>query len=251
MKFKKLLITLILTFQIYAEPPKNILFVGNSYLYYNNSVHNYVEFMLREFYGTEIETKLSAIGGSRLHHHNIDHLLEPNNLNLDQQIDLLIMQGGSTEVITKKDQDKFIKTAKEFSAKAQAKEVKTALYMTHAFTKADRRFEPNLIKKIAKTYFEAGERSDSIVIPVGLAYEIAYKERPSIKLHHVDGTHPSPLGTYLGAATVFASITGKSPQGLVFDYYGTINEKDRIFLQQVAWKAYGTWQRRVKLRKND
>ena len=103
MKLKKLLITFILIFQIYAEPPKNILFVGNSYLYYNNSVHNYVEFMLREFYGTEIETKLSAIGGSRLHHHNIDHLLEPNNLNLDQQIDLLIMQGGSTEVIAKKD----------------------------------------------------------------------------------------------------------------------------------------------------
>ena len=108
MKFKKLLITFILTFQIYAEPPKNILFVGNSYLYYNNSVHNYVEFLLREFYGTEIETKLSAIGGSRLHHHNIDHLLEPNNLNLDQQIDLLIMQGGSTEVIAKKDQDKIL-----------------------------------------------------------------------------------------------------------------------------------------------
>ena len=251
MKFNKLLLTFILIFQIYAEQPKNILFVGNSYLYYNNSVHNYVEFMLREYYGTEIETKLSAIGGSKLHHHNIDHLLKPDNLNLDQQIDLLIMQGGSTEVIAKKDQDKFIKSVNEFSAKAQAKGVKTALYMTHAFTKADRRFEQNLIKKIAKTYFEAGERSDSIVIPVGLAYEIAYKERPSIKLHHIDGTHPSPLGTYLGAATVFASITDKSPEGLEFDYYGTINEKDRIFLQEVAWKAYITWQRRVKLRKND
>ena len=251
MKLLRLLAVLFFALQIFSAQPKNILFVGNSYLYYNNSVHNYVEFMLREFYGSEIETKLSAIGGSRLHHHNIDHLLEPANLNLDQQIDLLIMQGGSTEVIAKKDQDKFIKSAEEFSAKAQAKGVKTALYMTHAFTKADRRFEPNLIKKIAKTYFEAGERSNSIVIPVGLAYEIAYKERSDIKLHHIDGTHPSPLGTYLGAATVFASITGKSPQGLVFDYYETINEKDRIFLQEVAWEAYETWQTRVKLRKND
>ena len=126
MKFFKLIFLLFLALQTQSEQPKNILFVGNSYLYYNNSVHNYVEFMLREFYGTEIETKLSAIGGSRLHHHNIDHLLEPNNLNLDQQIDLLIMQGGSTEVIAKKDQDKFIKLLKNLVTKAQDKRSKNS-----------------------------------------------------------------------------------------------------------------------------
>ena len=83
---------------------------------------------------------------------------------------------------------------------------------------------------------------------MGLAYEIAYKERPNIKLHHVDGTHPSQLGTYLGAATVFASVTGKSPEGLEFDYYGAINDEDRVFLQKIAWKAYGNWQRRVMVK---
>jgi len=57
----------------------------------------------------DIETKLSAIGGSRLQHHNIDHLLDFNNLNLDQQIDLLIMQGGSAEVTTKENQNKISK----------------------------------------------------------------------------------------------------------------------------------------------
>ncbi|GIR17496.1 MAG: hypothetical protein CM15mP31_2440 [Gammaproteobacteria bacterium] len=251
MKFFRLLLLLFLALQTQSEQLKNILFVGNSYLYYNNSVHNYVEPMLREHHGSEIETKLSAIGGSKLHHHNIDHLLNPKNLNLDQQIDLLIMQGGSTEVVSEKDQEKFIQTVQQYSAKAQKLGVKTALYMTHAFTEADRRFEPNLIKKITKTYFAAGKESNSIVIPVGLAYEIAYKERPNIKLHHVDGTHPSQLGTYLGAATVFASITGKSPEGLEFDYYGAINDEDRVFLQKIAWKAYGNWQRRVMVKIND
>ena len=249
MKFFKLFLLLFLALQINSEQPKNILFVGNSYLYYNNSVHNYVEPMLREHYGSEIETKLSAIGGSKLHHHNIDHLLNPKNLNLDQQIDLLIMQGGSTEVISAKDQKNFIQTAKRYGTKAQNVGVKTALYMTHAYTKADSRFEPNLIKKISKTYFAAGKESNSFIIPVGLAYELAYKEKPEIKLHHVDGTHPSQLGTYLGAATVFASVTGKSPEGLEFNYYGAINDEDRIFLQKIAWKAYRMWQRRVMLNK--
>ena len=63
--------------------------------------------MLIEFYGDEeITTKSATIGGSRLHNHNIDHLLEPKNLQLDQQIDLLIMQGGSGEVLTKKSRKK-------------------------------------------------------------------------------------------------------------------------------------------------
>ena len=238
MKFKKLLITFILTLQIYAEPPKNILFVGNSYLYYNNSVHNYVEFLLREFYGTEIETKLSAIGGSRLHHHNIDHLLEPNNLNLDQQIYLLIMQGGSKEVTTAELRETLTNTAISFSKKAHAKGVETALFMTHAYLDIDPRYEPNLIKKIKLAYYEAGKKSGSSVIPVGIAYEMAYKERPDINLHHPDGTHPSLLGTMLSSFVVFVEITGASPEGLNYNYLDKLSEEDLFFLQKIAWKAY-------------
>ena len=238
MKVIKTALLFFLAWSINAEQPKNILFVGNSYLYYNNSVHNYVEFMLREYYASDIDTKLSAIGGSRLHHHNIDHLLDFKNLNLDQQIDLLIMQGGSAQVTTKENQDEFINTAKDYAKKAQNLGIDTALYMTHAYTKADSRYEPNLIEKIKTTYYSAGEASNSIVIPVGLAYEIAYAARPNIKLHHVDGTHPGPLGTYLAAATVLASITNESPVGLEFNYYDSISDDDRVFLQEMAWKAY-------------
>tara|TARA_B100000035_G_scaffold113582_1_gene96364 strand:+ start:559 stop:1305 length:747 start_codon:yes stop_codon:yes gene_type:complete len=238
MKVIKTALLFFLAWSINAEQPKNILFVGNSYLYYNNSVHNYVEFMLREYYASDIDTKLSAIGGSRLHHHNIDHLLDFKNLNLDQQIDLLIMQGGSAQVTTKENQDEFINTAKDYAKKAQNLGIDTALYMTHAYTKADSRYEPNLIEKIKTTYYSAGEASNSIVIPVGLAYEIAYAARPNIKLHHVDGTHPGPLGTYLAAATVLASITKESPLGLEFNYYDSISDDERFFLQEIAWKAY-------------
>ena len=238
MKVIKTALLFFLAWSINAEQPKNILFVGNSYLYYNNSVHNYVEFMLREYYASDIDTKLSAIGGSRLHHHNIDHLLDFKNLNLDQQIDLLIMQGGSAQVTTKENQDEFINTAKDYAKKAQNLGIDTALYMTHAYTKADSRYEPNLIEKIKTTYYSAGEASNSTVIPVGLAYEIAYAARPNIKLHHVDGTHPGPLGTYLAAATVLASITKESPVGLEFNYYDSISDDERAFLQEIAWKAY-------------
>ena len=80
--------------------------------------------------------------------------------------------------------------------------------------------------------------SSSLVIPVGLAYEIAYAENPKIKLHHPDGTHPGMLGTYLGACTVFAMITNSSPEGLFYDYLDRVTDGEKAFLQKVAWKAY-------------
>ena len=238
MRTIKFILLFFVTLSLTAEQPKNILFVGNSYLYYNNSVHNYDELMLREHYGSAIETKLSAIGGSRLHHHNIDHLLDFKNLNLEEQIDLLIMQGGSAEVTTKNNQNEFIVTAKNYAKKAQDLGINTALYMTHAYVKPDKRFQPNLIEKIKETYYSAGKASNSTVIPVGLAYEIAYAAKPNIKLHHPDGTHPGPLGTYLAAATVVASITKESPVGLEFNYYDSVDDGNRLFLQEIAWQAY-------------
>ena len=56
------------------KAPERMLYIGNSYLYYNDSLHNHVRRMLNEFYETEISTteyKLVTISGSRSWHHNI------------------------------------------------------------------------------------------------------------------------------------------------------------------------------------
>ena len=58
------------------------------------------------------------------------------------------------------------------------------------------------------------------------------KRDPAIKLHNAqDHSHPSLLGSYLAAATVYATIYGKSPVGNAYDAYGQIDaeEKSRIF----------------------
>ena len=100
----------------FCEYPKSILFIGNSYLYYNDSMHNHVEELMEDFYkDQEIVTKSATIGGSRLENHNIDHLLKPKNLQRKEQVDMVIMQGGSGEVIDKASRKKFIKTAVKYS----------------------------------------------------------------------------------------------------------------------------------------
>ena len=41
----------------------------------------------------------------------------------------------------------------------------------------------------------------------------------------------------MSACTVFASIYGISPIGLKYNYYGAIDEEDKILLQEIADKA--------------
>ena len=65
------------------------------------------------------------------------------------------MQGGSYEVINQEDQKTLWQTVKRIEL-AQANDIETtALYMTHAYLLIDERYEPNLIKKIKATYYQA------------------------------------------------------------------------------------------------
>ena len=109
------------------------------------------------------------------------------------------------------------------------------LYMTHAYVKPHARFRPDMVKDIASLYIETGNQIDALVVPVGLAFEEAYRRKPDIKLHKsFDGSHPELAGTYLAAATVFASLYETSPVGNDYDYFGAIDKETAHFLQTVA-----------------
>ena len=85
------------------KSPERILYIGNSYLYYNDSLHNHVRRMLEEVYDKEIDTgnyKSVTISGSRSWHHNIDYPIKYKNLGADKPSELVIFQGGSGETDT-------------------------------------------------------------------------------------------------------------------------------------------------------
>ena len=224
--------------------PKSVLFVGNSYLYYNNSLHNHFKRMADEKYpGYEgsVNVKSSTIGGSRLEHHNLDHLLKPKAISSINKFELVVLQGGSGEGLSKKDRKVFAKTANEHIERIKANGSEAALYMIHAYVEPHQSFDPDLIRVIEKMYVTAGNKNQTLVIPVGLAFENAYKQQPGMKLHNLDGTHPALLGTYLAACTVFASVFNESPVGLNYDYNGLINPDDKLFLQKIAESTVRTF----------
>ena len=220
------------------KAPERVLFVGNSYLYYGDSVHNHVRRIAEELGPHPVgafQYKSATIGGARLSHHNLDHLLAPGRLGVDQPFDLVILQGGSSEVLTPENRAQFRQSALELNKKIRAAGAQAALYMTHAYVEPHERFDPNMIDKIAQTYVSVGNQIGALVIPVGLAFEEAYAQRPGIELHKAfDGTHPSLLGTYLAACVVYQSIYGTSVTKASYDYFGEIGRNDAMFLRQIA-----------------
>ena len=85
------------------KTPERVLYIGNSYLYYNDSLHNHVRRMLDEVYENKITTsnyKSVTISGSRSWHHNIDYPINHKNLGAKKPFQLVIFQGGSGETDT-------------------------------------------------------------------------------------------------------------------------------------------------------
>ena len=225
---------------IEIDHPETILFIGNSYLYYNDSLHNHFKRIVEE-YDTDFDgsasVKSSTIGGSRLKHHDVERLIKPKAISSIEKFELIILQGGSTEPLSVKNREEFSFFSKKHIDAIKANDSKAALYMTHAYVKPHKRFKNSQIRVIEDTYTRVGNENEALVIPVGLAFELAYQENPTIQLHEPDGTHPNLLGTYLAACTVFASIYDKSPIGIKYDYSGAISQEDKIFLQKIADKT--------------
>ncbi|TRZ64459.1 MAG: hypothetical protein D4S02_10755 [Rhodocyclaceae bacterium] len=235
-----------------VDTPTRVLFVGNSYLYYGDSVHNHVRRMVvAADPGIEMKLKYKSatIGGAALAHHNIDHLTKPGQIGVKEPFQLVILQGGSGEPLSARRKVQFSATVVEFNKVIAARGGKTALYLDHLYVHPHKRANAENIGQTEDLIVSVANEIGALVIPVGLAFDEAYRRRPDINLHKgFDGTHPDLIGTYLAACTVYASVYGRSPVGNSYDYYGKIDKETAGFLQQVAAdtvkKFYGPRARR-------
>ena len=221
-----------------VDMPMRVLFVGNSYFYYNDSLHNHVDRMLaiaEPSRKKRIEFKSATIGGAALAQHNVEHLTQLGRLGVKQPFELVILQGGSSEPLSERRRATFRAAVLEANQVVTSRGAKLALYMTPAYVAPHAHARPENIRLTEDAYVAIGNEVQALVIPVGLAFEEAYRRRPDLQLHNkIDGSHPSMAGTYLAACTVLASVYGISPVGNSYDYYGAIDRETAAFLQQVA-----------------
>lgn len=226
-----------------APYPRRVLFVGNSYLYYNDSVHNHVRRLATElgpFAWDQYVYKSATISGARLEQHPLAQLLQAGRLGTDAPFDLVILQGGSAEALDAAGRARFERTVREAAGLVRQTGADLALYMTPAYVAPHAKARPGQIDTIATSYTAAAQSVDARLIPVGLAFDLAYRRRPDMALHKgFDGSHPSLLGSYLAACVAYVSLYGGAidPQVFVnaeYRYYGAIDAGDARFLRQVA-----------------
>ena len=221
-----------------VDTPKRVLFVGNSYFFYSGSVHFYtrrIALAADPVWAKPFQYKAATIAGSPLAHHSIETLTEPGKLGVKEPWEVVILQGDSTDALSDAARAEFRRTVIEFNEVIRKRSGRTALYMTQAHVKPSRSASREMMRKTEEMYVSIGNEIGALVIPAGLAFEEAYRQRPDIKLHEdYDGSHPTQLGVYLAACTVYASLYGKSPVGNSYDYYGKVSKDDAAFLQVVA-----------------
>lgn len=86
---------------------------------------------------------------------------------------------------------------------------RTALYMVWPES-----YRPQAFPEVSASYRLAAEDVEGILLPAGDAWVAAWRQDPGVRLYGPDGFHPTLLGSYLAALTIYGGLTGASPVGL-------------------------------------
>lgn len=210
-------------------PPCSILFVGNSYTFANGGLDSiFTGLVLSADPGADIQCEMLAFGGYTLE----DHYGNPVTMGAISRggWDLVILQEQSTRPVT--DPGLMYLFAELLGQAIENGGGSPGFFMTWA-----RKNDPPMIVPLSQAYVYAGALTDGMVVPAGLAWEEVRMAHPEIELYDADGSHPNLRGTYLTACTMFAAVTGESPEGILYSNDPTMTETERIILQEAGWSA--------------
>jgi hypothetical protein len=220
----------------------SILWVGNSFFYYNNSMHGHYNDLVRAAEpGAKNRGTSVTISGSGLDWHDMAAYLQPDGIGKysfvpgnkivfnppGRQFDTVIMMDCSQCPVHPQLAAAFHATVKKDAAIVTKYGARPVLFMSWAYKDA-----PEMTAQLAEQYTIAGNANDALVIPAGLAFAKAIARRPELELYQPDKRHPTLAGTYLAACTTYATIRKKSPVGIKYD--AGLGTELATFLQTVA-----------------
>ena len=228
--------------EVGADAGNAILWVGNSFFYYNNSMHGHYNELVRVGEPTAKSRSTSVtISGSGLDWHDMAAYLQPDGIGKysfvpgnkivfnppGRQFDTVIMMDCSQCPVHPQLADAFHATVKKDAAIIAKYGARPVLFMSWAYKDA-----PEMTAQLAEQYTIAGNANDALVVPAGLAFAKAIAKRPELELYQPDKRHPTLAGTYLAACTTYAAIRKKSPVGIRYD--AGLGAELATFLQTVA-----------------
>ena len=220
----------------------NILFIGNSYTYYND-MPEMIFAQIAKSAGYKVNVVSITKGGYYLSQH-----ADPNNekgavvassINAGKW-DYVILQEQSTCAID--DPARFYTAVRTLCEKIRAKGATPILYETwgrkvgHEYLTTSGLTNETMTWKLAAGYEAIGDELGIDVAYAGLAFRDVYSKYAStIELYNADRTHPSATGSYLAALTLFADIFGSDLSDVT--YTNVSDEGHTQILKEAARKA--------------
>ena len=225
---------------------KSVMFVGHSFFYYNNSLHNHLGKLIKADPEIEdIKRRSITINGSSLSWHNVESYLSNPNIGSfkidankdisyiqydEASVDAVIMADCSLCPIHPKTKEAFYSYVAKHSKTIRKNKAEPILFMTWGYKN-----KPTMYKKLKKEFLRAANLNNLLLIPAGEAFDLGNKSHPEINLYTTDNRHPSEEGTYLAASVVFATLFGRSTEGNIG--VGNIEPSVAIKLQKIADKT--------------
>lgn len=217
---------LILLLAVGAFPPRapaqvspeslDVLFIGNSYTYYNNLPALLEEIAAADPSGPRIRASMVARGGACLE----DHRAEESGLHEleDDAPDFVVLQGQSTfcRVLLV---DGRYRVADAGSYRRHGRFYVEAIRESGSvpvlFGHWKREEAPAWDQwAIDEAVWGLARETRARVAPVGDAFQIALRGDPGLELYDADHSHPAPTGSFLAAQVLYVVLTGRDPVAL-------------------------------------
>ena len=223
----------------YVQEPKplRVLFVGNSYTYYNNLPEMVAGLAASQ--GVKMEVKMVARGGATLD--QIWELDEIHHVLHDGKWDFVVLQEHSQlgtvyvdGVQQLNEPEGFWDSIRMYENEIRRVRAKTVLYLTWA-----RRANPLQQAGLNYAYMTIAQELGLTVSPVGMAWAKLREIDPEMPLHLGDGSHPTALGSYLAACVLTDTLLGKRLRDLPPKLIGhPITPSERVDMTHTAVLAH-------------
>ena len=232
--------------EVQTNELNSLMFVGNSFFYYNNSLHNHLRKIISGNKSVDtISTRSITINGSSLSWHPVDAYLDnkdigrfridSNNDNKyieseDTSIDAVIFMDCSLCSIHPKTKDNFHKYVAKHSETIRARGAEPMLFMSWLYKN-----KKDMVFELREEFIKAANANDILLVPAGEAFHNLNLTHPEIDLYTPDMRHPSAEGTYLAAAVVFGTLFKKKTEGN--KNIMNLDPEDALKIQKIADKT--------------
>ncbi len=218
-----------------------ILFIGNSYTYFNNMPARYFgEIMKAAGYQVKV-ISLTKGAWTLLKSSNPQDELgsKIDSMLTHQKLDFVVLQEQSMTPAL--NAEAFYTGVRRLDKKIRENGATPILYATWGRKQGSGDLTDygltaeTMTWKLAAAYETMGQTLDIPVAHVGLSFWDITQNHRNVALHDPDLSHPSAEGSYLAALTIFARVTGIDPTTV--DYDGGVGAETDAILKEAARKA--------------